>query len=321
MILTGLVSGMPAPQITNNCKRRWGDYHKTWSQPKPVPTSQQQGQVPAPGPANPVVVITTVVPQGPAVPSPARPPVATDIPPPAVNSKSVAPAAPAPKPSLAAPGPPPPKPSAPSPAAPSPPAPVPAPQTGNGNQSPVGLGVDYLSNARASSFGSAVSWYHSWTTQTWPGMEGLEFVPTIKNRAMVQAFQAGQLGSAKYALSLNERESASVSISVSSDRLADIPSQHDGKKIPEADAAALHNQWTQKVPQGVQIGAVSVARGGKGYFDNWKRACGASCRYDFIPIHFYGLTTQEFISYAKVSSFVGSKLIRRNLQVRVNPFG
>jgi hypothetical protein len=59
--------------------------------------------------------------------------------------------------------------------------------------------------------------------------------------------------------------------------------------------------WTKQVPPEVQIGSIAVANGGKGYWDAWKRACGPECRIDFIPLHFYGLTSAEFISYVKAS--------------------
>lgn len=82
---------------------------------------------------------------------------------------------------------------------------------------------------------------------------------------------------------------------------ADISSQHDGVKMPIEEAASLHTKWTKLVPEGVSIGSVVVANGGKGYWDEWKRSCGESCRYDFIPLHFYGLTSAEFIDYVKVN--------------------
>lgn len=80
----------------------------------------------------------------------------------------------------------------------------------------------------------------------------------------------------------------------------------------------MHNQWTANVPASVQIGSIAVANGGKGYWDAWKKACGPSCRIDFIPLHFYGLTSKDFIDYAKVSDLTGAEFISYEVRSGTN---
>jgi hypothetical protein len=72
--------------------------------------------------------------------------------------------------------------------------------------SPVGLALDFESQADGASFGPSVSWYYSWALYTLPGTAGLEFVPMVKTETEVRAFTPDKLGNAKHVLSLNERE-------------------------------------------------------------------------------------------------------------------
>lgn len=110
------------------------------------------------------------------------------------------------------------------------------------------------------------------------------------------------------------------------DRIANLAEQQGGKILPEATAAALHKKLTDQVPMGVQVGSIVVTNGGKPYFDTWKAACGDGCRYDFIPLHYYGLTSAGFISYIKVS-YIDFCLYRthanliRNMRMKVNRSG
>ncbi|WVQ84678.1 hypothetical protein IAT38_006833 [Cryptococcus sp. DSM 104549] len=155
--------------------------------------------------------------------------------------------------------------------------------TGAGSTGGVGLAVD-SSGWQALSNLPGLDWYWNWNIVPFD-VAGVEFVPCVWGKAMVEqvagaTFPAGST----HIMSFNE---------------PDQGSNVGGSDIDAAEAATLHQQWTTALTADLKIGSPAVARGGTTWFNNWLTACAGSCKYDFVPIHFYGTSAPDLITYIK----------------------
>ncbi|KAJ9124338.1 hypothetical protein QFC22_001138 [Naganishia vaughanmartiniae] len=142
-----------------------------------------------------------------------------------------------------------------------------------------------------STAGSKVSWGYSWDAHpmlNFPTSK-LNFVPMLHGNAAdkIQWFvsQIPNFPSwgVTHLLSFNE---------------PDMPGSAGGSDITPAQAAIDHQRvFNSTVSSKYKIGAPAVARGSKAWLQQWVTACNGKCKYDFIPIHFYGQTPQELYDY------------------------
>ncbi|KAK6909332.1 hypothetical protein I203_103349 [Kwoniella mangroviensis CBS 8507] len=151
-----------------------------------------------------------------------------------------------------------------------------------------GLGLDETSWSQLTN-AQGLDWYWNWNYKPFEGMQA-EFVACIWGEVMANEFIGSGTGGlpqgVQYVMSFNE---------------PDMGADVGGSNIPDvAHAASLHQQWTANVPEGVKIGAPAVARGGDvKWFTPWVTACGGQCKYDFVPIHFYGVVVEDLFEYIK----------------------
>ncbi|WVQ66906.1 uncharacterized protein L199_005097 [Kwoniella botswanensis] len=163
---------------------------------------------------------------------------------------------------------------------------VSTPTSGGGGQT--GLGLDDTSWSQLTN-AQGLDWYWNWSYKPFEGMQA-EFVACIWGEVMANEFiglgTGGLSQGVQYVMSFNE---------------PDMGADVGGSNIPDvAHAASLHQQWTANVPEGVKIGAPAVARGGDvKWFTPWVTACGGQCKYDFVPIHFYGVVVEDLFEYIK----------------------
>ncbi|WWC64504.1 uncharacterized protein I303_107114 [Kwoniella dejecticola CBS 10117] len=152
---------------------------------------------------------------------------------------------------------------------------------GSGGQA--GLGLDNTAYQQLTAVQN-LGWYWNWGVDPFPGMQ-TEFVACVWGEEMANSF-AGPAGGVQYIMSFNE---------------PDMGADVGGSNIKDtAHAAALHQQWTAKVTGNVKIGSPAVARGGdKTWFSQWVTACAGNCKYDFVPIHFYGTVVEDLFTYIK----------------------
>ncbi|WRT70138.1 uncharacterized protein IL334_007132 [Kwoniella shivajii] len=129
-----------------------------------------------------------------------------------------------------------------------------------------------------------LGWYWNWGVT--PFQMQAEFVPCVFGKVVAEAFTGAVPAGTTHIMSFNEPDQSS-----------DV----GGCAIPDvAEGARLHQQWTSKLTSDVKIGAPAVARGGdQTWFKPWVTACAGNCKYDFIPIHFYGTVVEDLISYIK----------------------
>nr|XP_031858514.1 uncharacterized protein CI109_006037 [Kwoniella shandongensis]KAA5525586.1 hypothetical protein CI109_006037 [Kwoniella shandongensis] len=237
--------------------------------------------VPAATAPPPVVAAAEVT--EPVVPALAPAPSASDVPsaawpPPAVSSPP-APAAPAPsssstEASAAAP---------PASSASAPAAATNSDSSGGGGKTGLGLTTPGFSSLADSGLG----WYWNWGLDAF-ALPGIEFVPCVWGEKMVEEV-AGKTfpEGTTHIMSFNE---------------PDMTNAVGGSDIDAAKAASLHQQWTISLTganANLKIGAPAVARGSTDWFNAWTTACAGNCKYDFVPIHFYGTNADELISYVK----------------------
>ncbi|WWC94959.1 hypothetical protein V866_001811 [Kwoniella sp. B9012] len=162
---------------------------------------------------------------------------------------------------------------------------VSTPTSGGGQ---TGLGLDDTSWSQLAN-AQGLDWYWNWSYKPFEGMQA-ECVACIWGEVMANEFiglgTGGLPQGVQYVMSFNE---------------PDMGADVGGSNIPDvAHAASLHQQWTANVPEGVKIGAPAVARGGDvKWFTPWVTACGGQCRYDFVPIHFYGVVVEDLFEYIK----------------------
>jgi hypothetical protein len=153
-------------------------------------------------------------------------------------------------------------------------------------------------NNPASSFAffspNAIPWLYNW--ELWdPRAKGVyataEYVPMSRTKA--QASQVPQYLSsctAKHFLGFNE---------------PDLPAANGGDYISPYDAAVLWKQYIQPVKASCKtaLGAPAVTNGvGSGWGTDWLRqffgnCTSPSCSFDFIPLHWYGNSLPNFITY------------------------
>ncbi|WVR09728.1 hypothetical protein IAU60_006804 [Kwoniella sp. DSM 27419] len=149
----------------------------------------------------------------------------------------------------------------------------------------VGLGLNSTAWHGLAGGAPGLDWYWNWGMQPFD-LGNVEFVPAIWGEVAAKRFDGTVPQGTKHILSFNEPDQSSAVGG------SDIPDVHH--------AAQLHQDWTAKVPSGIKIGAPAVARGGdKTWFKSWIDACEGRCKFDFVPIHFYGTKVEEMISYIK----------------------
>ncbi|WWC72081.1 uncharacterized protein I206_106041 [Kwoniella pini CBS 10737] len=154
---------------------------------------------------------------------------------------------------------------------------------GSGSGEKVGLGLDDTAYSKLTNIQN-LGWYWNWGTEPFQGMQS-EFVACVWGKEKAESF-TGVTDDIKYIMSFNEP-----------DQGANV----GGCDIKDtALAATLHQQWTAKVSGDVKIGSPAVARGGvESWFTPWVTACAGNCKYDFIPIHFYGTEIEDLFKYIK----------------------
>ncbi|WVW86249.1 hypothetical protein I302_108291 [Kwoniella bestiolae CBS 10118] len=158
------------------------------------------------------------------------------------------------------------------------------PASGGGGQA--GLGLDDTSWSKLTNT-PGLDWYWNWKYQPFAGMQA-EYVACIWGEVMANEFIAGGSlpAGTQYVMSFNEPD---MGADVGGSNISDV-----------AAASTLHQQWTAKLPQGVKVGAPAVARGGDvKWFTPWVTACAGNCKYDFVPIHFYGVVVEDLFTYIK----------------------
>ncbi|WVR00105.1 hypothetical protein IAU59_007247 [Kwoniella sp. CBS 9459] len=149
---------------------------------------------------------------------------------------------------------------------------------------PVGIGIDGESGVQLAD-APGLSWYWNWGVTPF-AMGSVEFVACVWGEEMANGFDGSVPAGTSHIMSFNEP-----------DQGADV----GGCNIKDvAKAATLHQAWTAKLTSDVKVGSPAVARGGDvTWFQPWVTACAGNCRYDFIPIHFYGDKVEDMIAYIK----------------------
>ncbi|WVF72913.1 hypothetical protein IAT40_007731 [Kwoniella sp. CBS 6097] len=266
----------------------WGNHQSSTAvaSPPPVAPPATQPVAPPPPSASPPA---SVPPAGisPSGSAPVAPPVDTAVPPPPPPVSSALP------PAYSAPSVPPVSQPAYPPAS-SPLAPpatsasagggTPPPTGGGGAGGPVGVGIDGESGVQMAN-APGLSWYWNWAVTPF-AMGNVEFVACVWGEEMANNFDGTVPPGTTHIMSLNE---------------PDMGPDVGGCNIPDvAKAASIHQAWTAKLTSDVKVGSIAVARGGDvKYFNPWVEACAGNCRYDFIPIHFYGDKVEDMIAYIK----------------------
>ncbi|WWC91787.1 uncharacterized protein L201_006734 [Kwoniella dendrophila CBS 6074] len=131
---------------------------------------------------------------------------------------------------------------------------------GIGSGGKAGLGLD---DTAWQNLGNpqGLGWYWNWGYK--PFDLQAEFVACIWGKVMANEFNGELLAGVDYIMSFNEP-----------DQGADVGGS-------------------------IKIGSPAVARGGEIWFNSWVTACGGDCKYDFVPIHFYGTIVEDMITYIK----------------------
>ncbi|OCF38037.1 hypothetical protein I316_00261 [Kwoniella heveanensis BCC8398] len=271
----------------------WGSHQSSSAVAAPSPPASSPATQPVVAPAPPASSAAVVTPP---VSSPVAPPVDTAVAPPVsspaappVDTAVVSPVQSAPAAYSTSAAPPPvsqPVASAPASSALGPPAST-APAGGTsagGAGGPLGIGIDNTSGVQLAD-APGLSWYWNWGVTPF-AMGTVEFVACVWGEEMANGFDGTVPAGTTHIMSFNE---------------PDMGPDVGGCDIKDvAKAASLHQAWTSKLSSDVRIGSPAVARGGDvTWFTPWVTACAGNCRYDFVPIHFYGDKVEDMIAYIK----------------------
>ncbi|PRP79066.1 hypothetical protein PROFUN_13168 [Planoprotostelium fungivorum] len=148
-----------------------------------------------------------------------------------------------------------------------------------------GVASDFQGNVGALTSGGAISWYYTWSAWKDGKAGGTEFVPMLWGEKTIgewnNALGQGVFNDAKAVLGFNE------------------PERGDQANMSPERAAQLWRQYMEPMKdRGKRLGApvVSSAPEGKQWLQRFFSACGG-CRIDFVPLHWYGGSAQNFINY------------------------
>jgi len=131
--------------------------------------------------------------------------------------------------------------------------------------------------------GAQASWVYNWSPNAPSNNPGLTFIPMQWGSADIGSLAATvkTLG-AKTVLGFNEPDMSAQS------------------NISPTDAANLWKQYIQPLKaNGVALGApaVSSSEGSQTWLTNFINACGSTCTFDFVPVHWYGDGAENFENY------------------------
>ncbi|OCF77404.1 hypothetical protein I204_01392 [Kwoniella mangroviensis CBS 8886] len=158
-----------------------------------------------------------------------------------------------------------------------------AAQTTSSSSSAVGLGLSSASYSKLTTT-KGLGWYYNWSPSGFSGMSS-EFVPMIWGEGSIDPWDGTVPSGSSHILGFNE---------------PDQSWQVGGSDMNVTYAATLHQKWTNKLKdKTVKIGSPAVARGGEWWFNGWITACNGQCKFDFVPIHFYGTNANDLITYIK----------------------
>ncbi|WWC72096.1 uncharacterized protein I206_106056 [Kwoniella pini CBS 10737] len=149
--------------------------------------------------------------------------------------------------------------------------------------SSAGLGLSWQSYQKLANT-KGLKWYYNWSF--WPmSMGDIEYVPMIWGESSINDWDGNVPTGSTYILGFNE---------------PDQPSSAGGSNMNVTQGSLLHQKWTNKlVNKNIKIGSPAVARGGSWWFNGWLQACNGQCKFDFVPIHFYGTNANDLITYIK----------------------
>lgn len=129
---------------------------------------------------------------------------------------------------------------------------------------------------------SAVSWLYNWANERPAGLSSeIEYVPMQWGAEGIETF-AGAVSGAKHVLGFNEPELSGQS------------------NIDAGKAAALWKEYMNPLHSaGIKIGAPAISSAPEGavWLENFFNACNKGCHVDFIPIHWYGEGSDNFLAY------------------------
>ncbi|WWC91813.1 uncharacterized protein L201_006760 [Kwoniella dendrophila CBS 6074] len=146
-----------------------------------------------------------------------------------------------------------------------------------------GLGLSWQSYQKLSNT-KGLGWYYNWGIYPM-SMGNIEFVPCIWGEATINDWDGTVPSGSTHILGFNEPDQGSAA---------------GGSNLNATYAATLHQKWTTKLKtKNVKIGTPAVARGSVSWFNGWLKACNGQCKYDFVPIHFYGTNANDMITYIK----------------------
>ncbi|WWD19725.1 hypothetical protein CI109_104189 [Kwoniella shandongensis] len=154
-----------------------------------------------------------------------------------------------------------------------------APPSTNGG---AGLAVD--SSGYSQLAGTGLNWYWNWGLTAFD-LPSIEFVPCVWGENVVSSVSGATFpNGTTHILGFNE---------------PDMTSANGGSNLDSTKAATLHQQWTADLKADLKIGSPAVARGSLTWFNDWVTACDGKCKFDFVPLHFYGNNADDLISYVK----------------------